>query len=132
MCIYLCMETYEEAKERLHEIVESALIKRQLKEAFHNLIDTQFVEHYNITKKSLIQLQNNYRLESAKCKLYASKIDTIHDFDKIKSQIDNSFFNLLETTEIKPDKIDNLIDRINISIREINIIKQFNFFKFWK
>lgn len=122
------METYEEAKERLHKVIEGSLLKRQAKEAFHNLIDTHFVEHHNITKKRLMQLESSYKLESANCGLKASGLDTTCDFGKVKLQIDSSFLNLLETTEIKPDKVDNLISRINIR----NIIMQFNLFKFWK
>ncbi|WP_094228877.1 hypothetical protein [Methanolobus psychrotolerans] len=62
------------------------------KEAFYDLIDTFFVVRGKISKQHARKVKVSFELESAKCRLSASKSDIIlGDFEKVKMRIEITF-----------------------------------------
>ncbi|MCM1987691.1 hypothetical protein [Methanococcoides seepicolus] len=59
------METFSEAKERLHKVVTESDISMELKEAFQTLIDTFFIDNQNLSKRRKQQLKYDFELASS-------------------------------------------------------------------
>lgn len=93
------METFMEMRTNLHKTVDDATLSMELKEVFHGLIDSFFIDYNTLSRKQVYSIRMNFNLASAKCALWSTQYDTKSgDFYKIKDMIDNSFFVLLENS----------------------------------
>lgn len=88
-----------EMRTHLHKTVNDATLSMEVKEVFHGLIDSYFIDFNTLSEKQVQNIKLNFNLASSKCGLWKTQYDAkTGEFYKIKDMIDNSFFVLLENS----------------------------------